>query len=132
MLKVEPGDQGEFEGLISSGMKRLRDSRNRALSLESRFDLAYNASHSLSLAALRWHGYRPDKKRYMVFQALPHTLGLGTEVWRILDKAHAKRNDSEYEGNLDLDEQFITGLIKATDMVARAIAKLGPIKKRAP
>jgi hypothetical protein len=43
--------------------------------MESRFDLAYNAAHALCLAALRWHGYRPTN-RYIVFQGLPHTLGL--------------------------------------------------------
>ena len=51
-------------------------------SLESRFDLAYNAAHSLCLAALRWHGYR-SANRYIASQALPHTLGLGPEVWRV-------------------------------------------------
>ncbi len=128
-LKTEPADQEELDGLISSGRKRLKDSKNRQLSLENRFDLAYNASHSLSLAALRWHGYRPDKQRFIVFQALRHTLGFGPEVWRILDKAHGKRNDSEYEGYLDLDEPFIAELIKATEKVAAAVAKLGPIRK---
>ena len=35
------------------------------------------------LAALRWLGYRPAN-RYIVFQVLPHTLGLGPEVTREL------------------------------------------------
>lgn len=48
---------------------------NATLAIESRFDLAYNAAHALALAALRARGYRSDN-RYVVFQALPHTLGL--------------------------------------------------------
>lgn len=52
------------------GRVRLKDAANATLGLESRFDLAYNAAHALSLAALRWHGYRSEN-RYLVFQTLP-------------------------------------------------------------
>lgn len=86
-LAEEPGSQGEIGGLIASGEERLKDARNEQLALSSRFDLAYNAAHALSLAALRWHGYRSEN-RYVVFQALPHTLGQPPEVWRVLAKAH--------------------------------------------
>jgi len=72
-LHVEPFSQSEFDGLMLSGKLRLKDAKNESLSLESRFDLAYNASHALSLAALRWHGYRSGS-RYLVFQCLRHTL----------------------------------------------------------
>jgi hypothetical protein len=61
-LKAEPGMTLEIEGLIRSGMVRLRDAEKSTLSRESRFDLAYNAAHALSLAALRWHGYRSENR----------------------------------------------------------------------
>jgi hypothetical protein len=48
-LKAEPPAHDEIAGLIASGLARLDDSRNEDLSLESRFDLAYNAAHALSL-----------------------------------------------------------------------------------
>jgi hypothetical protein len=57
-LKKEAVSQAEFDGLVRSGRVRLADARTASLSIESRFDLAYNASHALALAALRWHGYR--------------------------------------------------------------------------
>ena len=66
-LKTEIPSKEEFNGLVISGQRRLKDAENESLSLESRFDLAYNASHALSLAALRWHGYRSNN-RYLVFQ----------------------------------------------------------------
>jgi hypothetical protein len=97
LLKPEPCDQDEFNGLVASGEKRLADARNQQLSTDSRFDLAYNAAHAFSLAAMRWHGYRPER-RFAVFQSLAHTLGLGPEVWRVLDKCHGTRNSIEYEG----------------------------------
>lgn len=45
-LKIEPMNQAEFEGLVRSGSARLTDANNKALAIESRFDLAYNAAHS--------------------------------------------------------------------------------------
>lgn len=47
-LKAEPGSQSEFDGLLHSAKARLTDARNETLSVESRFDLAYNASHALA------------------------------------------------------------------------------------
>ena len=90
-LKVEPGDQLEFEGLLQSARARLADARIETLAIESRFDLAYNASHALALATLRWSGYRSES-RYLVFQCLQHTVGLGPEVWRVLSLCHDRRN----------------------------------------
>ena len=119
-LKKEAPDPNEFAGLLRSGLARLKDASNTTLALESRFDLAYNAAHSLSLAALRRLGYRSGN-RYIVFQVLPHTLGLGPEVWRVLDKCHNTRNLGEYEGLLDLDERLVTDLITATQAVADAL-----------
>ena len=76
VLAKEPPDAKEFAGLVRSGLARLKDAENEANSLDSRFDLAYSAAHALCLAALRHHGFR-SSKRYIVFQVLPDTLGLG-------------------------------------------------------
>lgn len=122
-LAAEPPDAREFAGLKRAGRNRLNDARNPANSLEGRFDLAYNAAHALCLAALRHHGFRAGN-RYIVFQALPHSLGLGPEVWRVLAKCHDIRNRGEYEGNLDIDERLVTDLIVACDAVAEALNKL--------
>ena len=124
-LQREPPDAKEFAGLQRSGLARLADAANPANSQESRFDLAYNAAHALCLAALRWHGYRPTN-RFMVFQVLPHTLGLGPEVWRVLDKCHKIRNLGEYEGDLNVDDRLITDLIEACKAVTAALDKLPP------
>ena len=107
----------ETDGLLRSGRARLTDARNTSLSLESRFDLAYNAAHAFCLAALRQQGYRA-RHRYIVFQALPHTLGLGPEVWRVLAKAHDLRNLAEYEGHVDVDARLVTDVVAACETVA--------------
>lgn len=77
-LKTEVATPGEVDGLIRSGTARLADAKNGSLSLESRFDLAYNTAHALSLAALWLAGYRAEN-RYLVFQCLRHTLDFPDE-----------------------------------------------------
>lgn len=119
-LVAEPPDEAEVQGLVRSGKARLADAGNAALSLESRFDLAYNAAHALCLAALRRRGYRA-RHRYIVFQVLPHTLELGPDVWRVLDHAHSKRNLSEYEGHVDVQERLVIDTIVACQRVANAL-----------
>jgi len=122
-LAVEAGTAGEISGLLISGSERLADARNEGLALSSRFDLAYNAAHAFSLAALRWHGYRSDS-RYLVFQVLPHTLRLPATTWRVLAKAHEVRNVAEYEGHFDADATLLRNLIKAAEAVRAAVVAL--------
>lgn len=122
-LKNEPATRAEFNGLVASAKRRLADARNEGLAFESRFDLAYNAAHGFSLAALRHKGYRPGH-RYIVFQALPHTLGFEPAVWRVLAKAHHDRNLVEYEGYAHLDEQLLADLISCTALLDEAVALL--------
>src|SRR5919197_731340 len=125
VLAKEAADVREFDGLVHSGLARLKDAKNEANSLDSRFDLAYGAAHALCLAALRHHGFRPSK-RYIVFQLLPDTLGLGPEIWRVLSKSHDMRNRTEYEGAPDVDERLVTDLIGACRKVADKVTRLLP------
>jgi hypothetical protein len=128
VLGKEAPDAKEFDGLVRSGLARLKDAENAANSLEGRFDLAYGAAHALCLAALRHHGFRASK-RYIVFQVLPDTLGLGPEVWRVLSKCHDMRNRTEYEGAIDLDERLLADLLKACRTVADKVKQLPSITK---
>jgi len=106
-LRKEAPDAKEFAALRRSGLTRLADAVKEANALESRFDLPTN--------------------RYIVFQVLPHTLGVGPEVWRVLAKCHDVRNRAEYEGDLDVDERLLADLIAACKTVAAALDKLPPI-----
>ena len=124
-LKAEPFDANEFAGLKRSGLARLKDAAVASLSLESRFDLGYNAAHALWVAALRFHGYRASN-RYIVFQLLPHTLDLGPQVWRVLSKCHDLRNRGEYEGDLDIDERVVADLLTACRVEADEVLGLTP------
>jgi hypothetical protein len=122
-LKREPPSRREFEGLLQSGEARLKDASNEALADESRFDLAYNAAHALALAALRRLGYRSES-RYLVFQTLPHTVGVPASVWRVLALCHERRNRAEYEGLLEVDDRLLADLVDAARVVLEALRAL--------
>jgi len=126
-LKKEAVGQAEFDGLVKSGRARLADARTAKLALESRFDLAYNASHALALAALRWQGYRSEN-RYLVFQCLEETLGLKPEQWRVLALCHQRRNVAEYEGHLDVEDRLVTDLIQIAEIVLQKVTALGKVR----
>ena len=122
-LKTEPAAVEEIEGLVRSGTRRLIDAAREELSLESRFDLAYNAGHALALAAMRIRGYRSES-RYLVFQCLQHTIDLPPEQWRVLDEAHRRRNLAEYEGEMDVDEQLVAAVLRVVQEVANRVEHL--------
>jgi hypothetical protein len=130
VLEEEPPDRREFGRLAERGRLSLGDALNETVSREGRFNAAYVAAHALCLAALRYHGYRPRNKRYVVFQALPQTLGLGPEVWRVLAGAHEMRNLAEYEGHLDMSDQFFVDLIAAVRIVLDRVTDLAPLADR--
>ena len=125
---VAATDMLEIDGLVSSGARRLKDAGNESLSIESRFDLAYNAAHALALAALRLSGYR-STNRYLVFQVLPHTLGIAKEKVRVLDSAHKKRNSSEYDGVFDVDIALVESLVRVAHDVDAAVRVLWAAKR---
>ena len=123
-LKHEPATEAEIEGLTRSGESRLADAGSPGLSLESRFDLAYNAVHALALVALRRLGYRSESVHF-AFQTLPYTLRIAPEKCQVLAKCQelkglyeqsaaaaqikAKRDEitalaGKLPGELDLDE----------------------------
>jgi hypothetical protein len=127
-LKVEAFSEPEFKSLVDSASKRLADARKDGLSPESQFDLAYNASHSLALAALRVHGYRSNKSRALVFQALAHTVGMETPKWRLLSKAHDARNLAEYEGHTEVDPRLLKELLEISTELLAKVTALKPAK----
>ena len=124
-LKREAPSRKEFDDLLRSGRARLEDAANESLSRDGRFDLAYNAAHALSLAALRRMGYRSDN-RYLVFQVLPHTLGIAPATWRVLAKSHETRNQSEYGGVTEIDPRLLIDLIAAASAVLAAVTAIEP------
>lgn len=120
-LKREPPTNDEITGLLRSAAERLTDAGRVELSYSSRFDLAYNAAHALALVALRRAGYRSEN-RYLVFQTLPHTVSMEALKWRVLAKAHERRNLAEYEGHLERDDRLLGELITIAGELYKLVA----------
>ncbi|HVS32988.1 MAG TPA: hypothetical protein VMS98_16200 [Thermoanaerobaculia bacterium] len=125
VLAHEVPIRSEFEGLIREAGVTLADAQNQTVSLESRFRLAYSAAHSIALAALRWHGYRP-RNRQIVFQALAHTLKTPAGVWRMLARSHEQRNKRDYEGAGEIDERLLRDVIDAGVQLLERVRQLPP------
>ena len=125
-LKLEPPDQREFDGMVASAKRGLQDAKVDGLSEEGKFSMLYGAAHSISLAAMRWHGYRSDN-RYLVFQCLQHTIDLNTVKWRVLDRCHKTRNLAEYEKRIELAPQLLKELLEITEELVTLVVGLGRI-----
>ncbi len=127
LLKPEPPGRDEIVGLLRTATIRLADAQRSINAPESRFDLAYNAAHGFALAALRIVGFRAEK-RYIVFQALPHTLGVDAPTWRLLDRCHRERNATEYEGTTSVDVKLLDGLIEAALEIEKRVRALAEMR----
>lgn len=125
-LKIEPPDQNEFDGLVNSAKRRLKDAEVKEVSEEGHFLSAYGAAHALSLAAMRWHGYRSDN-RFLVFQCLEHTVAFDNAKRRVLDKGHKQRNLAEYEEHLEITPQLLNEIIKVTKELLSLVDALGAV-----
>jgi hypothetical protein len=122
-LKREAASSKELQGLRELGLTRLADASVQGLSFQGRFSAAYGAAHAFALYALRRLGYRSEN-RYLVFQTLELTVGLPAEIWRVLAKAHERRNAAEYHGQLEQDERLLAELMGAGKRLRETIEKL--------
>jgi hypothetical protein len=91
VLAKEPPDAKEFAGLVRSGLARLTDAENETNSLDSRFDLAYGAAHSLCLAAL-------DVSLYKLLQILSVTLFERTPIFTAVSDVSSQFDEID-DGN---------------------------------
>ena len=122
-LKSEAPNLAEVHRMLLQAKTRWADAQLSDASVDGRFTSVYGAAHAAALAALRWHGYRSEN-RFIVFQCLPHTLGWAAPRWRVLDAAHQKRNLSEYEGYLDIEESMVLELVALVNVLISDVEKL--------
>lgn len=122
-LKKEPPNEEEIASLLNAARARLDDVKGGGLSFASRFDLTYNAAHSLALAALRHRGYRANN-RYIVFQSLVHTVDFAAGAMRVFAICHSKRNVAEYEGQLEEDDALLDKLVELTGNLLVSLEEL--------
>ena len=120
LIEREPPVGSEVNGLLAAGEQYLAIAADPALPALVRFTLGYDAAHSFALAALRRAGYR-SPNRYLVFQCLAHTLGMGAPTWRLLSDAHLRRNRAQYEGVILFDDRHVEDVISAAGAALTAL-----------
>ena len=94
-LVHEPTSCDELQRFGDKIHIKLRDCQNQSVSLDSRFDLAYEGLLQIGLAALRANGLRPDSRdgyHVMALHTLNLTIGYPREKLRLLDELRRQRD----------------------------------------
>lgn len=77
-LQREPTSQAEIARFRAKVATKLADAQSTTLSLDTRFDVAYEALLQIGLAALRANGFRADSRgghHVLALQTLATTIG---------------------------------------------------------
>lgn len=103
-LQREHTSQAEIARFLAKITIKLKDAQNETLSLDTRFDIAYEALLQIGLAALRANGYRPDSRgghHVLALQTLVTTINYPQEKTRLLDEFRRQRGLGLYDGSFD-------------------------------
>ena len=93
-LQRETSDAAEIARFLAKIQTKLTDAQTASISLDSRFDIAYEAMLQIGLVALRAHDLRPDSKgghHVMALQILEKTIGFPREKLRVIDTFRRQR-----------------------------------------
>lgn len=113
-LQQEVADPAEITRLRRKIATKLSDALNDQISLESRFDLAYEALLQIGLVALRANGLRPDSRgghHALALQTLDSTIGYPREKLRLLDRFRRQRADGLYDASFEPSEAEVQALL---------------------
>jgi len=123
-LKEHPLDASEIQKLLAAAQRSLNDARVEQISLELRFEAAYNSILQSALAALMVHGYRPSTNQpghhMTILQLLPKTMGLSGKRLAVLDTLRRKRNVTNYIGE-DIDEGSLAQCVKEAERLQQEV-----------
>ena len=107
-LAEHSSSRQEIKHLFRLIERDLKDCRNKELSLDWRFHIAYNAALQCANAALAAEGFRAakDSHHFRVIQSLKFTLEINDKTIRKFDVFRKKRNISEYDqaGSVSISE----------------------------
>ena len=111
-LQREPASAEEIRRFLAKIGTKLTDAEKDSISLDSRFDLAYEALLQIGLAALRANNLRPDSRgghHVLALQTLHNSIGYPREKLRLLDEFRRQRATGLYDGSFvptqtELDE----------------------------
>ncbi len=123
-LEKAQTDAPEISRYLAKIRRKLADSRKTNISLDSRFDIAFEALLQIALAALRCNGYRTTTEaghQRLAIQLLPKSIGIEPGEIRTLDEYRKKRSLGLYEADFDPSASEVKAVI---DTVEHLLEKL--------
>lgn len=115
----------EIEQLFAVFERDMADARVEALSVERKFESAYNAALVMARAALATSGYRTsgEGNHYWTIQSLAFTLQMNADAINQFNKFRQKRNTSNYEMIGVVSEQEVTEMIALAQELRNLVTK---------
>jgi len=113
-LQQEPTSAEEIRRFLAKVTTKLADAQSCHVSLDSRFDLAYEALLQIGLVALRANGLRPDSRgghHQLALQTLNATVAYPRENLRLLDEFRRKCSVGLYDGSFEASQAEVESLI---------------------
>lgn len=123
-LEKAESDSEELARYLGRVRRKLEDSRQKNISLDSRFDVAFEALLQVALAALRANGYRTTSgagHQQLAIQALPKSIGVSAADVRALDEFRKKRSAGLYLAEFEPSEAEVDALIVAVERLHRQL-----------
>lgn len=124
-LEKAAADRDELSRYLERIARKLADSRQGSISLDSRFDLAFEALLQIALAALRANGYRTTSAaghQQLAIQALPKSLGLDAQRVRALEEFRKKRSAGLYLAEFEPSAAEVEALVRAVERLQKDLA----------
>ena len=124
-LKSYKTSRKEIEQLFAVFERDMADARVVALSVERKFESAYNAALVMARAALATSGYRTsgEGNHYWTIQSLAFTLQMDADTINQFNKFRQKRNTSNYEMIGVVSEQEVTEMIALAQELRNLVTK---------
>ena len=123
-LEKAESDGEELARYLGRVRRKLEDSRQKNISLDSRFDVAFEALLQIALAALRANGYRTTSgagHQQLAIQALPKSIGVSATDVRALDEFRKRRSAGLYLAEFEPSEAEVGALIGAVERLHKQL-----------
>ncbi len=123
-LEKAEADREELTRFLDRIRRKLADSRQTNISLDSRFDVAFEALLQIALAALRARGYRTTAgagHQQLAIQALPKTIGIPAGEVRTLDEFRKRRSAGLYLAEFEPSVAEVEALVAAADRLYKSL-----------
>ena len=125
-LEKAPTNKAEISRYLAKIRRKLEDSRKSSISLDSRFDIAFEALLQIALAALRVNGYRTTTEaghQQLALQLLPKSIGIEPAEIRTLDEYRKKRSIGLYEADFDPSESEVKAVIRSVERLLEKLTR---------